>query len=604
MTNVNTIKCAYIINQIINSTNPHIKGVGFHFPLLGLHELTRQYFSLPNEIKFLAGPQIVESIKNHISKSKITSYVNDGIIIDKNIKEFSVNLSFIKEIGSELSLQRLHNTLYSEDFFKGIIRTLKKLLKDENYDLKMCYKLFDELLLLLIEYLFIRGHSKESLYAKFNNIISQNQKNSYDAAIKILDHLMTIGTKPLSSMEKLDVKIIINKQKSFSNYRFLHSFIERHLTDLFKENRISKYVKSDTYFNTEYHFIIYKIDKEYVDKTLAKFLEAYDLLKHRFDFPENHLILYLENKVFTVPNPKEDSKIKVKYFERFLLECNFIDLSDMMNLEILKALEWTSFPEKTTDKKYAFMSLWSIMEFLLIDSVDDNKIDTICKNFIPYMSLFHYRKSIKLFFKDIIYQMNMDLKEAAKKIENFLDIKLSSIDVDISTLSLADKFTIFLFTKKIPIDKKWNDFNVGNISEDYLIARTIPLINDVDKEIDQFEVMLKNDIKQIYRLRNMLTHSGLNDDKMLTNTFYRLKYYVQTLLNAISYSWKFNSNITSLSELHNLKRFDAIQYKTFIKTLNKGNDETRWINLTDFKGALVSYPKSSFSFIEKTSRKN
>lgn len=125
MTNVNTIKCAYIINQIINSTNPHIKGVGFHFPLLGLHELTRQYFSLPNEIKFLAGPQIVESIKNHISKSKITSYVNDGIIIDKNIKEFSVNLSFIKEIGSELSLQRLHNTLYSEDFFKGIIRTLK-----------------------------------------------------------------------------------------------------------------------------------------------------------------------------------------------------------------------------------------------------------------------------------------------------------------------------------------------------------------------------------------------------------------------------------------------------------------------------------------------
>lgn len=184
------------------------------------------------------------------------------------------------------------------------------------------------------------------------------------------------------------------------------------------------------------------------------------------------------------------------------------------------------------------------------------------------------------------------------------DIKLSSIDVDISTLSLADKFTIFLFTKKIPIDKKWNDFNVGNISEDYLIARTIPLINDVDKEIDQFEVMLKNDIKQIYRLRNMLTHSGLNDDKMLTNTFYRLKYYVQTLLNAISYSWKFNSNITSLSELHNLKRFDAIQYKTFIKTLNKGNDETRWINLTDFKGALVSYPKSSFSFIEKTSRKN
>ncbi|NGY80029.1 hypothetical protein F6Y02_36820 (plasmid) [Bacillus megaterium] len=69
--NTNAVKAIYISNQILNSINPHIKGVGFHFPLIGLHELTRQYFSLPNEIKFLAGPQIIETIKEHIKKQRL-----------------------------------------------------------------------------------------------------------------------------------------------------------------------------------------------------------------------------------------------------------------------------------------------------------------------------------------------------------------------------------------------------------------------------------------------------------------------------------------------------------------------------------------------------
>lgn len=109
--------------------------------------------------------------------------------------------------------------------------------------------------------------------------------------------------------------------------------------------------------------------------------------------------------------------------------------------------------------------------------------------------------------------------------------------------------------------------------------------------------MIRNDIKQIYRLRNMLTHSGENDGKILDNTFYRLKYYVQTLLNAISYSWMYNKRIHTLSELHELKRFDSLQYKEYLKTLNKTKDDEKWINLCDFKEAIVSYPKSSF-FIE------
>src|SRR5699024_1527248 len=134
------------------------------------------------------------------------------------------------------------------------------------YELKMCYKILDELLVLLIEFLYSRGHSKEALYAKVNNIISQNKDNSFHAANKILDHLMLIGTEAFDSMEEMNVKLVITKESSFSNYKFIHSFLEDHLHYLIDRNRISAYDKNDNDLNTEYHFAIYKIDKEYVNR--------------------------------------------------------------------------------------------------------------------------------------------------------------------------------------------------------------------------------------------------------------------------------------------------------------------------------------------------
>lgn len=599
--NTNAVKAIYISNQILNSINPHIKGVGFHFPLIGLHELTRQYFSLPNEIKFLAGPQIIETIKEHIKKTKVITSVKEEIIIDRGVKKYSVNLSFVKEIGSEHAIQRLHNILHDVDFFKGIIRSIKRVLKIDHYKLEMCYRLFDELLVLLIEYLYSRGHSKEALYTKVSNILSQNKSKHFEATNKILDHLMSIGSEEFKKLEKVDIELTIKKTKHISNYKFFHSFLEDQLLDMYRSNRITDYSKNDHFSNIDYFFSIYKIDKEYINNTITKIVEKCDLLTKRLDMRGINFKIYLKGKEFQPYMSSTDEKMRIKYFDQFLMNAQFSNLSDITKLEILKILEWTNYPSKTIDKKYAFMSLWSIMEFLLIDSADDNKIDTINKNFVPYMSLFHFRKSIKLFFKDIIYQMDKEPKIASKEVEQFLDNKLNLANLDISKFTIVDKFTIFLFSKHDKLKKvedKWLGFTNRNVSQEYLISKTLTLTHEINKKLEHFESMIRNDIKQIYRLRNMLTHSGENDGKILDNTFYRLKYYVQTLLNAISYSWMYNKRIHTLSELHELKRFDSLQYKEYLKTLNKTKDDEKWINLCDFKEAIVSYPKSSFSFIE------
>ena len=414
---------------------------------------------------------------------------------------------------------------------------------------------------------------------------------------------MQIGTTPFSSMEKLNVELSIDKDKQITNYRFFHSYIEELLSKMYNEKRITKYRKIDKFSKTVFYFTIYKLDKNYVHRKLEHIFGIYHLLKNRLDLGNTRFNLFLEGDEFSFESPQSDSKMTIKHFDRFLIDSEYSVLPEIMKLEILKILEWTNYPNRTNDKKYAFMSLWSIMEFLLIDSVEDNKIDTINKNFVPYLSLFHFRKSIKLFFKEIIYQMNQDLKKSAEEIEDFIDIKLTALDINILNLTIVDKFSIFLFTNhknlKKPVDK-WSDFTNENVNKDMLIAKTITLTQNINNDLNIFEDMLKNDIKQIYRLRNMLTHSGENDGKILDNTFYRLKYYAQTLLNAISYSWIHNKEIQTLAELHELKRFDALQFKKYIAEHKKEKGEMHWINLYDFKDALVRIPKSSFSFIEKS----
>lgn len=603
--NHSSIKSAYILDHLKQSTNPNINGVSFHFPLLGLHELTRQYFSLPDEIKIISGPLLIKTVKQIISKSNLIKFVENGTLNDKNIKKFSIILEMVKQIGSENSLNKLHKELYNPEFIKGIFRSLQKLVNNNNYPLKNCYKVIDELLLLLVEYMFYRGHSKESLYAQINYVYNTHRQDNLKSFTKIYTNLFNIVTNEIDSLPKIEVKFEFYKEKTnnqIANFKFLHTFIEKRLMQLKKENRISTYNKSDYFFHTEYYFNIYKIDQKYLEGVITDIYKLYELLSSRFDYLKDNMKIFLDGKIFVPIKESSNETINIKYLDSFLSNSNFIDMPEIIYHEIIKSLEWTSSNQINNDKKTNFMTLWSILEFLFIDSAVENKIESVANNFAPYLSLFYFRKKIKEFFKDILYSLNLNLKIGAQYIEQFIDNQFSNVGLnDLQSLELSNKFTIFLFTDKIKLDKKWVNFS-SRLNEDYLIAKTISITTDLKTRIETFEDSIKNDIKQIYRLRNMLTHSGINDNKILDNTFFRLRYYVQTSLNTLSYNWSHN-NTSSLSELHELKKFDCNQYKKIIEKINsevKNKGQKYWINMVNYNNyAILQTTKCSFDSIIK-----
>lgn len=593
MMNEKDIKAKYISNQLLNSTNPNLNGLGFHLPLVGFHELVRQYLALPNEIKDLAGQQIIDSLKSLSEGSKVAGFIQNGQIVDKELKEFSTTCLLFKELASEYTLKKMSYILYNMDFFKGIIRTLKRLMNDE-IPLNSYYLLFDELITLLIEFIYQRGHSKNSLFALMTNIESQNKHNSLLSTENILNFLMKEVSANFSTYKELKVNVSIDFSASI-NEKNLIFFIEEYLNGLKKENRIANLISNESDNILELNFDFFQIDSDYTEKMLSNFLEYCSLIEKQFNSLSGKIKLQVDKKEFVKNEYFLQGNMNLKFLKSFLLTEDYRKQSNLTQIEILKILEWTSLPAQIENKKFAFMSLWSVMEFLLIDSTDQNKINTVVENFKGYMSLFYYRKSLKIFYKDIIFKMEGTPAVSQDKFEKFLDQKIEPVlkkEQIKEPLTLPEKFSVFLFSKDINKQNRWKDLNDKNISEEFLMSKTIVLTTDIKKNITRFEEMITSDIKQIYRLRNMLTHSGINDDKILENTFYRLKYYVQTLINAISYSWINNKEITSIVELHNLKKFDVNRYKENFKKPPQNVKDC--INLIDFHDALVKYSSTSF----------
>lgn len=212
------------------------------------------------------------------------------------------------------------------------------------------------------------------------------------------------------------------------------------------------------------------------------------------------------------------------------------------------------------------------------------------------MGLFYFRKSIKTFFKRLIYYYKYDIKISKNELMVHVKDTIESKYKD-KYSDIADGFFYFIYDKDFK-DKWWNAIEFEKCSKIYINYETLKLHNQLHKPnpcYDKFEILVKNDLKQMYRLRNMSAHSGILDNKMLINTFDRLKYYVETLLNSISYVWLEQSqNGETIFDINDLKRVDWEDYK---KNKNFGvRDINNAIQYVNYKG-LVKIPPNRFSFL-------
>ena len=595
----NNLKASYLNSQITKSVNPKLKGVGFHLPVVGINELLRQYHSLPTPIKLLAEPQILANIKDIIRDSKLKKLPNHIVIRDKYVNEYIKIITIINEIGNHRYLERLNSHLTSLEFVKGLKREIKKIISNDEIKLESCYTVLDEMLLFVLEFLYHTGYTKQLLYTKVQNILSQ-EENEINATVKILEHFINLCERKNNKSSEISIKISRSLGEEITNSitsllkMYINNFENKHTIKGISSKKLNK---STTLINIS--IITCDIENTTLIATkLQKYL--WDLLNH-LNIKRTYLRVLVGNKQLP-ENSFAVESFNIKYFSQFIKTCNTEKLSDSQKFFIEKIVEWTNFPINDSNKIYGFLSLWSILEFLLVESTEENKIDTIVKNFKPYLAIFYFRKNIKDFLLDVIFRLNKrnSQEESINKLEAYIDSKISPHITNLTDYNLIEKFTMFIFMKngtlKSP-ETKWSDFK-GELKEDYvfILAKFTVLIDEKPQDqLQKFEKIIEKDLRQMYRLRNMLTHSGEIDDYILENTFYRLRYYVQTLVNSISYNWLIKDSY-DIYEIHELKKVDYSQFFALsnkIPNIIKG-DATQATKLCVFNNSFLKYPPFKF----------
>ncbi|MEO2211031.1 hypothetical protein ABGV40_09200 [Paenibacillus amylolyticus] len=597
----------YTTGKLLELTNPH-KEIEFtdYVSVSGLLELARQYSTMPESIKELSASGIKESISQILEKhSRLLNYKEQIPI--KELKNLLRCMYLVKKIKNDKYHTQLFEILSSCNTCIGILRSIKYITKNGIGDEKneKLYEVLDDLIFLLIEFLDYRGHSISLIHRSCKQMIS-NSPSSLNSLDQIIDYLRRIGTKEINTLDTVKCTLSISFPKILENS--IINFCDRLFYSLLEEKKIStlsiqnSQSTNDLVNKLDINYGVFNIDENYVDR-INKFLYSqitsfkrrtkpffFNVKIYRKGIKTSSLLVEPNGKLRTDP-------LKVKHFDTFWEVSDFQTLNSDLYSEIFRLNDWVDLIDNSSEQKASFNLLWSTMEFLLIDSVHVDKIKSISINFVPYMGLFYFRKVLKTFFKKLVGYYHKDQRVSQEFLVDWITKSVDKVNLRYDTV--ADAFCLFIFHKSFR-NKWWDDCTFQNVSSSFLTIQTKKLCDQLinpSPALESFEKVLDNDLKQIYRLRNMITHSGITDSKILDNTYDRLKYYVETLINAISYSWIYQSNqFSTVFDLSDLKRVDWADYRDMAKSI--GKRPSNILDLVNFRG-LTLMPPNRFSFLSE-----
>lgn len=604
MSNITKVSLAgYVSFKIQEVLNPKAEIEFSNYSTAGgLLELSRQYSTMPNGIKELSAKGLKDSIISIIEKhGTLIKYKNK--LPQKELKNLLLNLYMISGTQKEIYFERLFEVLSEPNVAKGTLKAIKYVVdKFETSNIKIekedIHTLIDDLIFLLIEFLDYRGHSISNIYRVIKSY--EFTGDTYNYFKKIYDLLKSILFKKITDFEQIELSLVLSNNDD--NMDSLVKYIDRILigsTNEFQKVEFEKgIIKKWKGRNNETLLLkklkIHNLHDTYYDLfTKELYLKIDNYLNRVYRYRNISIAIYRnkEQKVQVLNriSKYQNINLHIKHYNNYWTSDKFLAADDIRFEEVQRINEWIAVIEKTSINHSSYNVLWSILEFLLVDNVHDNKIDTINKNFIPYLGLFYFRKSIKSFFKRLTFWYGGPQQELIDYINNKCRNYLHC--------DFADRFFYFIYDKEIK-DKWYDDLEFHNCSKEYMNYETLKLHNQLHNPgpgYEKFELILKNDLKQMYRFRNMNIHSGILDNRIMQNTFDRLKYYVETLLNSIAYVWLETDNkLENVYEINDLKRIDWADYKTF---KNFGvKSKVDGINYVNYKG-LVKIPPNRFSFL-------
>lgn len=580
-------KMNIFIRKVIDSCNQG-DSISFDSSVTNLYELCRQYKIMPSAIQELAEPKLLECIYQYINTSSFKKSKEKDLIYDKFVKklEKSLDVFHVSKISSCVNV--IYDLITNSKVINGCMKNLKKLLQRNLNSITeltkedmLEFQFISELAEIVISYLIHKGHSYVDLYSNFNNYYSRYLKNEISIATcfnETYAYIERLVFLEMKNYPKVGYSIRINK----SQINVTPEILSQILSKIFSEDKslkekIVKHSIKETQKNHIVSLSIYNVDIEATKEILLYIINKLETFFYQITQKKLKLFVYEGNKKIEMGFRKKNLNLNLKYFNQLWVKTDWKELSSENYNSIWRIADWSNILNDRRDNRILFTSLWSSLEFILIGDSKGEKKQLVYERLIPYMGLFYFRKSFKLSFKNLaksrVEFTNDNIQDSYNELADFISQKVRDMpnNTFLERETKANTYLYFLLNTRF--ETRWDEFNFKHAdSLQYILESEMLLIN-LKERIQQFETVVHNDLDQIYRLRNMLTHGGVNDHIVLNSSIYRLSYYVQTIINSISYTWIHDSSLVpNLAHLHDLKIQDYKKYKsTFKNDLQRRN---------------------------------
>lgn len=609
--NYSQAKKNIFIRKTIDSCNQN-DGIIFDSSVTNLHELCRQYKIMPLAIQELAQPKLLECIYKYIDTSSFKKSKEKGLIYDKFVRKLEKAMDVFHDTKQSKCIDAIYNLIIDIDLIKGSMKNLKKLVRINSNEMAeltkedmLEFQFISELTELVISYLIHKGYSYTSLYGNFKNYYSRYLKGEIsldDCFSGIYAYIERLVFLQIENYPKAKYSIRIKISELHGNSVDLSKIVNRIVKDEKSlEAKIIQFSIRETKTSHIVSLSIYNIDVESTKDILSYIVGKLETYFHQITKRNAKVYVYEGLKKIDINSQKKVGNLNLKYFNKLWKEIGWEELSTENYSSIWRIAEWNNILVDHRDNRVLFTSLWSALEFILIGDSKGEKKQLVYDRLIPYMGLFYFRKSFKVSFKNLaksrIEFTREDLQNSYDELSNFISQKVNLLP-NANTLEKETKANTYLYyLLNSSFTTRWTGFDFKNADPIYHMLESEMLLMNLKERIRQFETVVHNDLDQIYRLRNMLTHSGVNDKVVLNSTIYRLSYYVQTIINSISYTWIQDSwLVPDLAHLHDLKNQDYGKLKTNFKNkdLQKGNFRG-WKSLLELNANYcLSVPKNEY----------
>jgi hypothetical protein len=462
----------------------------------------------------------IDAIKQGLIKKPNLPHILDELVLNLRT-DYAIKTIIGPEIESVIKLIKKHSHNLIE--LRSIILHIYRYLNDKKY-LEYLQDYLRELVPENIQKEHIYSLTRTFLTELINYgyfpayIYHQSNRHFFEPSTPVTE------TNPSIFFEKYDFKlhkytVIFKVNKVFNNFKLVSNQIQFRATEIVKLTNLKgeafKFINQKRISDT---FLIFE-SVEATDESVARYISAKKIqqIANLFSFYHHDKKPYISQKAVIIDEQTQRSIVLQEQIKSIIkkedndprkavneVEQIFknLELSEKAIIKVSKAIDIHSIALSTDEIENQLLNLWTAIETLIPKNIDSgqDRIIQIIQTLVPFQTVYYV--------KSLLHQLASDIKYYDKNNSN----ELSKTIVSKEQESIWNKYYALITTQEneairdqfySKLDKfpllRWRLFE---LNRNFLSGKTVKKL--IENHIQNVEWQ----IRRIYRVRNLIVHSG------------------------------------------------------------------------------------------------